>query len=283
MERVLNEDEKDARFSVLYRDDNRTIWAKIADEELTVYDSGSKDKFHLINIDFERALSVSAMQVGPELGATNEDELAQVLITEFGTVDGYDRLCDFLKECGFDYKDKRMLYNGPDDNPKGSDYLSYVEIGGGKMSLSVYHRRMFGSGIDEDEIEIEPVSVGKLKKALGVESDIDLWQKVYNKFGVWDGHKRLEEYSDNIKRTEYQERFWDVSDEEWKELKDRGLVPDRNSEKCWAKFDELMQTPVKEKGMTFDDDTILFMGKMDLVGFGKKFPGEADWYMIMSE
>lgn len=283
MERVLNDNEKDTRSSVLYRNDNRTIWAKIADEELTVYDSGSKDKFHLINIDFERALSVSAMQVGLELGATNEDELVQVLITEFGTVDGCDRLCDLLKECGFDYKDKRMLYNGPDDNPKGCDYLSYVEIGGGRMSLSVYRRRMFGCGVDEDEIEIEPVSVSKLKKALGVGSDGELWQEVYNKFGVWDGHKRLEEYSDNIKRTEYQERFWDVSDEKWKELKDRGLVPDRNSAKCRAKFDELMHTPVKEEGMTFDDDTILFMGKMDLVGFSEKFPGEADWYMIMSE
>ena len=84
-------------------------------------------------------------------------------------------------------------------------------------------------------------------------------------------------------RDEYQERFWDVSDEKWKELEERGLIPDRNSEKCWAKFDELMQTTVEEDKMTFDDDTILFMGKMNLVRFAEKFPGEADWYMIMSE
>ena len=84
-------------------------------------------------------------------------------------------------------------------------------------------------------------------------------------------------------REEYQERFWDVSDEKWKELEERGLIPDRNSEKCLAKFDELMQTTVEEDKMTFDEDTILFMGKMNLVRFAEKFSGEADWYMIMSE
>ena len=80
-------------------------------------------------------------------------------------------------------------------------------------------------------------------------------------------------------REEYQDRFWDVSDEKWKELEEKGLVPDRNSEKCWAKFNKLMQTPVKEKGFTFDKYTIIFMCCMNLVKFGEKFDSDS-WHFM---
>ena len=81
-------------------------------------------------------------------------------------------------------------------------------------------------------------------------------------------------------REEYQDRFWDVSDEKWKELEEKGLVPDRNSEKCWAKFNKLMQTPVKEKGFTFDDDTIIFMCCMNFTKFGDKFDSDS-WHFML--
>lgn len=199
MEKVLNEknEEKTARVAVLYRDDNpkaaRCIWASIVDGEMSVFEDTKG--FHLISVDYERSLEgISAMHAGLELGATNEEELAKVLVSEFGTSDGYDRLCDFLDECGIEYKDKRVLYNGPDDNPKGCDYLSHAEIAGRYMSMHVYRRRMFGHGADDDDRGIERISVKKLKKALGAKSNRELWQKMYKQFGVWDGHLRLERF-----------------------------------------------------------------------------------------
>ena len=95
-------------------------------------------------------------------------------------------------------------------------------------------------------------------------------------------------------REEYQNRFWDVSDEKWKELEDKGLIPDKKrdemfsmkfdkNKKSWQKYAELMQRRPDEDKLVFDEDEILFMGAMDLSSFAEKFPAEADSYMLMTE
>lgn len=105
------EEDQTARFAVLYKDDNprakREIWASIADGELKIemQDIGPlADEFYG-DSDRERTMSgISPMHVGLELGATNEDELLQKLIEEFGTEDGFDRLGKFLRENKIEYE-----------------------------------------------------------------------------------------------------------------------------------------------------------------------------------
>ena len=65
----------------------------------------------------------------------------------------------------------------------------------------------------------------------------------------------------------------DLDEEEYQELKGKGLLPDK-SEEATKKFVELM-----EQGPPFDTDELMFLGKMDLVRFSKKYPAEACLYM----
>ena len=67
--------------------------------------------------------------------------------------------------------------------------------------------------------------------------------------------------------------YLDIDEEEYQELKGKGLLPDK-SEKANMKFDELM-----EQGPPFDTDELMFLGKMDLGKFSKKYPVEACFYM----
>ena len=107
----VEDEDKTARFAVLYKDDNprakREIWASIVDGELKIemQDIGPLTDEFYGDSDRERTMSgISPMYVGLELGATNEDELLQKLVEEFGTDDGFDRLCDFLRENKIEYK-----------------------------------------------------------------------------------------------------------------------------------------------------------------------------------
>ena len=84
-------------------------------------------------------------------------------------------------------------------------------------------------------------------------------------------------------REQYEDLFWGVSDEKWNKIVKEGLLPDRTSPEARATFKKLMKRkPLKEE-MTFSDEETLFLGKMDLVTFGEKFPGEAAWYMELTE
>jgi hypothetical protein len=65
----------------------------------------------------------------------------------------------------------------------------------------------------------------------------------------------------------------DIDEEEYQELKGKGLLPDK-SEKAYKKFEELM-----EQGPPFDTDELMFLGKMDLGKFSEKYPVEAQFYM----
>lgn len=110
-EEDVEDEDKIARFAVLYKDDNprakREIWASIVDGELKIemQDIGPLTDEFYGDSDRERTMSgISPMHVGLELGATNEDELMQKLIEEFGTDDGFDRLGDFLRENKIEYK-----------------------------------------------------------------------------------------------------------------------------------------------------------------------------------
>ena len=67
--------------------------------------------------------------------------------------------------------------------------------------------------------------------------------------------------------------YLDIDEEEYRELKGKGLLPDK-SEKANKKFDELM-----EQGPPFDTDELMFLGKMDLMRFSDKYPAEACFYM----
>lgn len=91
-------------------------------------------------------------------------------------------------------------------------------------------------------------------------------------------------------RKEYEEKVWSVTDEEWDKLVKEGLVPDKSpgesvysgydkTKASWKKFEELMKRSPKGDGSTFSDDEIIFLGNMDLVAFGDKFPCEAEIYM----
>ncbi len=65
----------------------------------------------------------------------------------------------------------------------------------------------------------------------------------------------------------------DLDEEEYQELKGKGLLPDK-SEEATKKFEELLT-----QGPPFDTDELMFLGKMDLVRFSKKYPVEACLYM----
>lgn len=67
--------------------------------------------------------------------------------------------------------------------------------------------------------------------------------------------------------------YLDIDEEEYQELKGKGLLPDK-SEKANEKFDELMK-----QGPPFDTDELMFLGKMDLGKFSEKYPTEACFYM----
>lgn len=84
-----------------------------------------------------------------------------------------------------------------------------------------------------------------------------------------------------MSREEYESLLWRVSDEEWEQIQQAGLVPDRDSEDAWSKFEELMKRTEKKGSqyMYFDYYEQFFLGKMDLIRFCKKFPGDAECYM----
>lgn len=82
-------------------------------------------------------------------------------------------------------------------------------------------------------------------------------------------------------RQEYEEALWEVSDEEWKDLKRKGLIPNKDSSLCKEKFKELMKREPNKDGLsfTFDKYEMFFMGSMDLCKFFDKFPDEAEYFM----
>lgn len=80
-------------------------------------------------------------------------------------------------------------------------------------------------------------------------------------------------------REQYQSKYWSVSDEKWKALTEKGLVPDKNSPHAQQKFKELMSKEPKKDKQTFTNDEMIFLGGMDLVLFGDRFPIDADQYM----
>ena len=65
----------------------------------------------------------------------------------------------------------------------------------------------------------------------------------------------------------------DIDEEEYQELKSRGLLPDK-SEEAYMRFEKLL-----EQGPPFDTDELMFLGKMDLARFSEKYPTESCFYM----
>lgn len=84
-------------------------------------------------------------------------------------------------------------------------------------------------------------------------------------------------------REQYEDLFWKISDEKWNKIVKEGLLPDRTSPKAKEKFKKLMTKKPNGKGMTFSDEEILFLGKMNLVAFEEKFPADANYYMELTE
>lgn len=84
-------------------------------------------------------------------------------------------------------------------------------------------------------------------------------------------------------REQYEDLFWEVSDEKWNKITREGLVPDREAPEAKATFKNLMTRKPNKEGMTFSDEEILFLGKMNLVAFGEKFPADASYYMELTE
>jgi hypothetical protein len=82
-----------------------------------------------------------------------------------------------------------------------------------------------------------------------------------------------------MNKEQYQDKYQLVSNEEWKVLEEKGLIPDRTSQVARAKFKELMLRRPEKDGTTFNWDEIIFLGGMDLVSFGSKFPIDAGQYM----
>ena len=89
-----------------------------------------------------------------------------------------------------------------------------------------------------------------------------------------------------MSREEWQDRFWPLSDNEWHNLVQHDLVPGSGSAQ-WLRFEELLSSrqPTNENSssLAFSEEEILFLGKMDLVRFGEKFPAEAEHYMELTE
>ncbi|HRZ97495.1 MAG TPA: hypothetical protein P5084_08065 [Paludibacter sp.] len=65
----------------------------------------------------------------------------------------------------------------------------------------------------------------------------------------------------------------DLDENEYQELKKKGLLPDK-SEQAMKRFEELMQ-----QGPPFNSDELMFLGKMDVVKLYSKYPAEAEYYM----
>lgn len=86
-----------------------------------------------------------------------------------------------------------------------------------------------------------------------------------------------------MSREEWEERFWPLSDNEWDNLVNHGLVPGSGAAQ-WRRFEELLNSrqPTNDNP-NFTEDEILFLGKMDLVRLGEKFPYAAEYYMLITE
>ena len=86
-----------------------------------------------------------------------------------------------------------------------------------------------------------------------------------------------------MSRDEWEERFWPLSDNEWDNLVNHGLVPGSGAAQ-WRRFEELLNSrqPTNDNP-NFTEDEILFLGKMDLVRLGEKFPYAAEYYMLITE
>ena len=82
-----------------------------------------------------------------------------------------------------------------------------------------------------------------------------------------------------MSREEWQERFWPLSDNEWENLVNHRLVPGTGAAQ-WHRFEELLNSrqPTNDDP-NFTEAEILFLGKMDLVRLGEKFPYAAEYYM----
>lgn len=86
-----------------------------------------------------------------------------------------------------------------------------------------------------------------------------------------------------MSREEWQERFWPLSDNEWENLVNHRLVPGAGAAQ-WHRFEELLNSrqPTNDDP-NFTEAEILFLGKMDLVRLGEKFPYAAEYYMQITE
>lgn len=86
-----------------------------------------------------------------------------------------------------------------------------------------------------------------------------------------------------MSRKEWEERFWPLSDNEWENIVKQQLVPGTGSAQ-WRRFEELLNSrqPTNENP-NFTDMEILFLGKMDLIRLGERFPYAAEYYMAITE
>ena len=73
---------------------------------------------------------------------------------------------------------------------------------------------------------------------------------------------------------------YDLEEEDYKELEDLGLVPDRESEIQKKKVEELFARELKEKVFeTYSDEELIFLGRMDLTRLQQKSQSLAEMYM----
>lgn len=69
--------------------------------------------------------------------------------------------------------------------------------------------------------------------------------------------------------------YFDLTEEEYKELEGEGLIPD-HSEKSEEKFGELIKN-----GPPFTDEEVWFLGAMNVVKLQEEYPEIAEEYMDM--
>lgn len=86
-----------------------------------------------------------------------------------------------------------------------------------------------------------------------------------------------------MSREDWEARFWPLDDNEWDSLVEKRLVPGTGAAQ-WRRYEELLDSrnPTNDNP-NFTDEEILFLGKMDLVRLGDKFPYAAEYYMLLSE
>ena len=81
---------------------------------------------------------------------------------------------------------------------------------------------------------------------------------------------------------EYIIDYYDLDDEEYTELEELGLVPDKSDPKAIAKAEELFARELKENPFdTYTDEELQFIGRMDVERLIRKHQGLGEEYMDM--